>query len=96
MNTGDYLIIIEPTNTGFSAYSPDLNGCITVGETVEETRKNMQEAIELYLEELAENGEAIPAPKKLKDQINTIGDLQNGTFIAFIPNQTEDFHAKSA
>jgi predicted RNase H-like HicB family nuclease len=47
MNTRDYLIIIEPTKTGFSAYSPDLDGCITVGDTVEETRKNMAEAIEL-------------------------------------------------
>lgn len=46
-----HLIIIEPTQTGFSAYSPDFPGCITVGETVEQTRKHMQEAIELYKEE---------------------------------------------
>ncbi len=52
MNAQDYLTIIEPTQTGFSAYSPDLPGCITVGYTIEETRKNMQEAIELYIEEL--------------------------------------------
>jgi predicted RNase H-like HicB family nuclease len=96
MNSYDYLIVIEPTQTGFSAFSPDLNGCITVGETVEQTRKNMEEAIELYLEELIENGEAIPAPTKLTDQINTIGDLQNGTFIAFIPNHFDQLHAKSA
>jgi len=55
MNTQDYLIIIEPTQTGFSAYSPDLMGCIRVGETVEDTRKHMQEAIELYLEELLDS-----------------------------------------
>ena len=95
MEAQEYLIIIEPTKTGFSAYSPDLQGCVTVGETVEQTRENMEEAIELYLEELAETGETIPTPRKLKDQINTIGDLQNGTFIAFIPNQV-GFHAKSA
>jgi predicted RNase H-like HicB family nuclease len=47
-----YLIIIEPTQTGFSAYSPDLPGCITVGDTVEQTREHMQEAIDLYMEEL--------------------------------------------
>ncbi|MFI5196961.1 MAG: type II toxin-antitoxin system HicB family antitoxin, partial [Chitinophagales bacterium] len=91
----EYLIIIEPTKTGFSAYSPDLPGCITVGNTVEQTRENMQEAIDLYIEELIESGENIPRPGKLKDQINTIGDLQSGTFIAFIPNQI-GFHAKSA
>ena len=52
MQLSNYTIIIEPTCTGFSAYSPDLEGCITVGESVEETKNNMQEAIELYLEEL--------------------------------------------
>ncbi len=95
MNTQEYLIVIEPTQTGFSAYSPDLPGCITVGETVEQTRTNMEEAIELYLEEMTETGEDIPTPRKLKDQINNIGDLQSGTFIAFIPNHV-DLHAKSA
>ena len=87
MNTQDYLIVIEPTQTGFSAYSPDLSGCITVGDTVEQTRKFMQEAIELYIEELIENGENVPQPGKLKDQLNIIGDLLSGTYFAFIPNQ---------
>lgn len=91
---GEYLIVIEPMGTGFSAYSPDLPGCITVGETVELTREHMREAIELYLEELTEGGESIPQPRKLNEQINTIGDLRIGTFIAFIPNR--GFHAKSA
>jgi predicted RNase H-like HicB family nuclease len=54
MQLSNYAIIIEPTDTGFSAYSPDLDGCITVGETVEQTKSNMEEAIELYLEELEE------------------------------------------
>ena len=52
MSSCNYLIIIEPTKTGFSAYSPDLPGCITVGDTVEQTREHMREAIELYMEEL--------------------------------------------
>jgi predicted RNase H-like HicB family nuclease len=95
MNIQEYIIIIEPTKTGFSAYSPDLQGCITVGETVEQTRENMEEAIELYLEELVESGENIPAPSKLKDQINTLEGLQSGTFIAFIPNHI-GVHIKSA
>ena len=95
MNTQKYLIIIEPTETSFSAYSPDLPGCITVGETVEQTRENMAEAIELYLEELAETGEIIPTPKKLKEQVNMINLLHSGTFIAFVPNHI-DYHAKSA
>ncbi len=55
MTTQEYLIIIEPTKTGYSAYYPDLPGCVTVGDTVEQTREHMKEAIELYIEELMEN-----------------------------------------
>jgi predicted RNase H-like HicB family nuclease len=51
-----YLMVIEPTETGFSAYSPDLPGCVSTGATREEVEQNMQEAIELHLEGLREEG----------------------------------------
>jgi predicted RNase H-like HicB family nuclease len=95
MSTLQYLIIIEPTKTGYSAYSPDLPGCITVGKTAEQTRVHMQEDIELYKAELVEMGENIPKPGKLKEQIYNIDPLQNETFIAFVPYHFET-HAKSA
>lgn len=57
-----YLIIIEPTKTGFSAYSPDLPGCISTGQTRDEVESNMHEAIEFHLEGLREEGYAIPEP----------------------------------
>jgi len=57
-----YLMVIEPTGTGFSAYSPDLLGCVSTGATREEVEQNMQEAIELHLEGLREEGYPIPEP----------------------------------
>ena len=48
----DYLVIIEETNTGFSAYAPDLPGCIATGKTFDLTRKRMREAIEFHIEGL--------------------------------------------
>lgn len=57
-----YLIIIEKTGTGYSAYSPDLQGCVSTGQTREEVEQNMQEAIEFHLEGLREEGYAIPEP----------------------------------
>ncbi len=57
-----YLIVIEPTNTGFSAYSPDLPGCASTGQTREECEKNMHDAIEFHLDGLREDGEPIPQP----------------------------------
>jgi predicted RNase H-like HicB family nuclease len=55
-----YLVVIEPTNTGFSAYSPDLPGCVSVGATRDEVEANMREAIEFHLDGLREEGEPVP------------------------------------
>ena len=57
-----YLIIIEKTETGYSAYSPDLEGCIATGSTREEVEKTMKEAIEFHLDGLREEGYEVPAP----------------------------------
>ncbi len=57
-----YLVVIEPTGTGFSAYSPDLPGCVSTGATREEVEQNMQKAIELHLEDLREEGYPVPEP----------------------------------
>ncbi|MFP4342961.1 MAG: type II toxin-antitoxin system HicB family antitoxin [Cyclobacteriaceae bacterium] len=58
----NYLVILEKSSTGYSAYVPDLPGCITVGETKEETMKHMQEAIQLHIEGMKEDDEPIPEP----------------------------------
>ena len=55
-----YLVVIEDTETGFSAYSPDLPGCISTGKTMEEVKKNIREAIQLHLDGLREEGYSIP------------------------------------
>ncbi len=57
-----YLIIIEKSETGYSAYSPDLPGCVSTGSTTEETEANMREAIEFHIEGLKEEGYDIPEP----------------------------------
>lgn len=57
-----YLIVIEPIGTGFSAYSPDLPGCVSTGGTGEEVERNMREAIELHIEGLREEGYPVPEP----------------------------------
>lgn len=58
-----YLVVIEPTGTGFSAYSPDLDGCVATGATLEDVRRNMQEAIEFHVEGLRAEGFEVPAPR---------------------------------
>ncbi len=57
-----YLIVIEETETGYSAYSPDLEGCVATGSTREEVEKTIKEAIEFHLDGLREEGYDIPSP----------------------------------
>ncbi|MFA6572421.1 MAG: type II toxin-antitoxin system HicB family antitoxin [Bacteroidota bacterium] len=57
-----YLIIIEKSRTGFSAYAPDLPGCVAVSSTKEKTEALMKEAIEFHIEGMLEEGLEIPKP----------------------------------
>jgi len=57
-----YLIVVEETATGYSAYSPDVLGCVATGKTRAKVEEAMQEAIRFHLEGLKEDGEPIPVP----------------------------------
>lgn len=58
----EYLVIIEKAEKNYSAYSPDLLGCVATGDTKEETLQRMREAIAMHLEGLREDGLPIPPP----------------------------------
>jgi predicted RNase H-like HicB family nuclease len=55
-----YVAIFERTGTGFSAYVPDLPGCVASGDTKQMAERNIYEAIIFHLEGLAEDGELLP------------------------------------
>jgi len=57
-----YAIVIEKAEGNYSAYVPDLPGCIATGATVQEVESQIREAIEFHLEGLREDGLPIPAP----------------------------------
>lgn len=56
----EYLVVYERGEKNWSAFSPDVPGCGSLGDTLEEARTNMREALELYLSESAKAGEPIP------------------------------------
>jgi predicted RNase H-like HicB family nuclease len=60
--TRRYLIVVERTRTGYSAYSPDLPGVITTGGTRDAVEENMREAIEFHIEGLRLEGLPVPEP----------------------------------
>ena len=57
-----YAMIIEKGERNFSAYVPDLPGCIATGKTLEEVKRRMSEAVELHLRGMREDGLPIPEP----------------------------------
>jgi predicted RNase H-like HicB family nuclease len=57
-----YAVIIEPAGNNYSAYVPDLPGCVAAGATIEETEAMIREAIEFHLECLRADGDSIPSP----------------------------------
>jgi predicted RNase H-like HicB family nuclease len=65
-----YLIVIEKTETGYSAYSPDLDGCVATGTTKQEVEQNIREAIEFHLEGLRHEGYRVPPPSSYSTYID--------------------------
>ena len=69
MSARRYPVIIEPTGTGYSAYSPDVPGCAAVGDTEEDARRSLQEALVEHFEAMREVGEPIPEPHTSVDYV---------------------------
>ena len=55
-----FLVVIEKAENNYSAYSPDLPGCVATGATRDEVERNMHEAIELHVQGLLEDGLTVP------------------------------------
>jgi len=60
-----YLIVIERTNTGYSAYSPDLPGCVATGPSVAEVEENMRDAMAFHIDGMLEEGYEVPHPSSV-------------------------------
>ncbi len=65
-----YAIVIEKAEGNFSAYVPDLPGCVATGATVEETEAQVREAIEFHLDGMRADGIAIPQPASRLDYVD--------------------------
>ncbi len=64
-----YLIVIEKTSTGFSAYSPDIEGCVATGSSMKEIEIAIHDAIEFHLEGLRKEGYDIPTPRSVSKYV---------------------------
>ena len=65
-----YAIVIEKALDNYSAYVPDLPGCVATGTTVEEVEKEIREAIRFHIQGLKEDGIPIPGPTSIADYVD--------------------------
>jgi predicted RNase H-like HicB family nuclease len=65
-----FLIIIEQGSRNYSAYAPDLPGCIATGKTLDEVKANMREAIKMHIEGMVEDQEPIPTSQTTADYLD--------------------------
>ena len=86
-----YLIVIESGPKNYSAFSPDVPGCVTVGDTVEETLKNMREALQGHLE-----GGEVPDPKGIEWHFRDDPTLSSDKSLIFAYIPVEEVAPKMA
>ena len=72
-NVPGYAVVIEKSERNYSAYVPDLPGCVSVGDTLEEVKAEIREAIEFHLDGMREDGLAIPKPSSWAEYVD-VGD----------------------
>lgn len=77
-----YLVVIEKAENNYSAYAPDVPGCATTGKTIEETLRNMEEALELYLEVAMEDGAPMPEPHSIAAHFVEVQQPGSGASLA--------------
>ena len=64
-----FLVVIEKANGNYSAYSPDLPGCVATGVTREETERNIHGAIEMHVQGLVEDGLPVPESNSIAEYV---------------------------
>ena len=68
-----YVYVIEKASDGsYSAYVPDLPGCTTSGDSIDEIKTNIRDAVNLYVDSLRENNEPIPTPTSVTDVVDAV------------------------
>jgi predicted RNase H-like HicB family nuclease len=64
-----YAIVVEKAKSNYSAYVPDLPGCVATGKTVKETERRLRDAIELHVQGLREDGLSVPELSSVVDYV---------------------------
>ena len=67
-----YAVVIEKAQSNYSAYVPDLPGCVATGATIEEVEKEIREAIEFHIEGMRQDGASVPQPSSSVEYVEVV------------------------
>jgi len=67
-----FAVVIEKADTNYSAYVPDLLGCVATGATIKDTENEIREAIRFHIEGMKEDGLPIPSPRSTVEYIEVV------------------------
>ena len=86
-----FLVVIEKGSNNYSAFSPDLPGCIATGKTVEKTILEMSAAIGFHLEGMIENGDELPVPQTLYSYLLETDEISANDILTSIEAEIPEF-----
>ena len=66
----EYAVVIEKASANYSAFSPDVPGCVATGQSIKETKQNFQDALQFHLDGLQADGLPIPEPTTVATHVN--------------------------
>ena len=88
-------VIIERAEDGYSAYAPDVGGCVSVGKTFEKICANIQEALELHYEGMIAEGMELPLLRNESEIVKEVS-FTRGNILVSVPIDLPDHHVKAA
>jgi predicted RNase H-like HicB family nuclease len=78
--TEKYLVVIEQSEKNYSAYSPDVLGCVATGDTIDETVSEMRSALEAHIGFMIEEGDDAPKPKGVQAYLDAMEMSESSTY----------------
>jgi predicted RNase H-like HicB family nuclease len=85
-----YLVVIEKGDRNYSAFSPDVPGCVATGKTIESTIDSIRLALEFHIEGIVENGEAVPQSKPLSHYVRDVDEVTGEDILAHVVIDTPE------
>ena len=85
-----FLVVIEKGSANYSAYSPDVPGCVATGSSIEETLASIKSALEFHFEGLAEHGGPIPVPQTLNYYVQNTDEISSDDILTHVVIDTPE------